>query len=262
MLAPKTGLTSLTEQVLQILPSYGVGKLQVSVNTMRTTSLQRKVWRDATNVGDIDLTATATCTHAATISPAETAACRWPSLITATASCWWTRESRFGLTVLIQQIRISATALHHIDGTVAYLSNVNKSTHEVLIAESVDGLLSLLPRGIFYNAVDYQQAINVLLGSVRHLPASLHNPRNNVPIRQSNIPSMTKKKKRFKKPATYRRPPSTFHSEAIAHQQRGPLQLEKTDPQLAHIPSDSSPALEKLTRSHKVFEVMPLNIVR
>ena len=34
-----------------------------------------------------------------------------------------------------------------------YLSNVDESTHEVLVAESVDGLLSLLPRGIFYNAV-------------------------------------------------------------------------------------------------------------
>lgn len=31
-----------------------------------------------------------------------------------------------------------------------YLSNVNESTHEVLIAESVDGLLGLLPCGVFH----------------------------------------------------------------------------------------------------------------
>ncbi len=35
---------------------------------------------------------------------------------------------------------------------LTYLANVNESSHEVLVAESVDGLLRLLPRGIFYNA--------------------------------------------------------------------------------------------------------------
>jgi len=97
-------------------------------------------------------------------------------------------------------------------------------------------------------------------------PASLQNPRNNVPIRQSNIPSMTGrkgKKKCSKKPAMYRRPPSTFHSEAIAHLQKGPLQLKEADPPLlALIPNQARPILERLTRSHKILEVMPLNIVR
>jgi hypothetical protein len=68
----------------------------------------------------------------------------------------------------------------HMCGGETYLSNINESTHEVLVAESVDGLLSLLPRGIFYNAV-------ILLVSKQqekvhgNLPASLHNQRNNVP---------------------------------------------------------------------------------
>ncbi len=33
-----------------------------------------------------------------------------------------------------------------------YLTNVNQSSHEVLVAERIYGLLSLLPGGIFYNA--------------------------------------------------------------------------------------------------------------
>jgi hypothetical protein len=36
-------------------------------------------------------------------------------------------------------------------GLRTYFSNINKSTHEVLVAERVDGLLSLLPRSIFHN---------------------------------------------------------------------------------------------------------------
>jgi len=61
----------------------------------------------------------------------------------------------------------------------------------------------------------------------------------------------------------YRRPPSTFHSEAIAHQQKGPLQLKKATPQLANIPNQAPiPQYRRLTRSHKVLKMMPLNIVR
>lgn len=34
-----------------------------------------------------------------------------------------------------------------------YLTNIDESSHQVLIAESVDGLLSLLPRSIFYDSI-------------------------------------------------------------------------------------------------------------
>ncbi len=87
-----------------------------------------------------------------------------------------------------------------------------------------------------------------------HIPASLHNPRNNVPIRQSNIPSMTRKKR---KPATYRRPPSTFHSEATTHLQIEPLQLRKDT--LSAVTSEV--LYLSLTRSHKVLKMVPFDII-
>ena len=38
-----------------------------------------------------------------------------------------------------------------------YLSNVDESTHKVLIAERTDGLLGLIPRGVFHNPTQGQR---------------------------------------------------------------------------------------------------------
>src|SRR5450756_993406 len=99
MLAFKTELTCLAEQILQILPSYSVGKLEFKVNKLPTTSLQKK-WKE-TNVGDIDLTASSSTTagtHATSESTTETAASR-TTFVTTSASSRWTSESGFCLTI-------------------------------------------------------------------------------------------------------------------------------------------------------------------
>jgi len=55
-------------------------------------------------------------------------------------------------------------------------------------------------------------------------------------------------KKRFKKPAAYRRPPSTFHSEATTRLQIRPPQLEREP-----LVGPRSYFVGELTRSHKIF---------
>jgi hypothetical protein len=102
MLAAKTKLTSLTEQILQILPSYCVGKLNSQVNIKLDRSCQRKR-RDVTNVGDVDLTATTTTTTAHATSESTTkSSTTCTTIVTAATSCWWASESGFGLTILFR----------------------------------------------------------------------------------------------------------------------------------------------------------------
>jgi hypothetical protein len=102
MLAAKTKLTSLTEQILEILPSYRVGKLNSQVNIKLDRSCQRKR-RDVTNVGDVDLTAATTATSAhATSEPTTKSSTACTTVVTAATSCWWASESRFGLTILFR----------------------------------------------------------------------------------------------------------------------------------------------------------------
>lgn len=71
---------------------------------------------------------------------------------------------------------------------MANLSNVDQAAHQVLVAESRDSILSLLPRSIFHNSEKEMLAIGFgqrILDSC-DLPASLQIPMDNVPTRQSN----------------------------------------------------------------------------
>jgi hypothetical protein len=112
------------------------------------------VWEGyVTDVGHVNLTATTACPHTTTISAAGAAGAKSAAsgctVVAAAASCRWAGESRFGLTILISHIRADRMISQ---GGPSYLSNIDESSHEVLIAESVDCLLSLLPRSIFYDA--------------------------------------------------------------------------------------------------------------
>ena len=153
MLAVKTELTCLTEQILQILPSYSVGKLEITVNKLPNTSLQMK--RKVTNVGDVDLTASSTTASAHSTSKSAAAAettTNGTTFISASASCWRTSKSGFCLTILDGEVS-TAEKDFSVTEKYTYLADVNKSSHEVLVAESVDGQLRLLLRGILYNAI-------------------------------------------------------------------------------------------------------------
>lgn len=111
MLAAKTKLTSLTEQILQILPSYCVGKLNSQVNIKLDRSCQRKR-RDVTNVGDVDLTAATTATAHATSESTTKSSTTCTTIVTAATSCWWASESGFGLTILFRGLVRLAEQLH------------------------------------------------------------------------------------------------------------------------------------------------------
>jgi len=153
MLAVKTELTCLAEQILQILPSYSVGKLEITVNKLPNTSLQMK--RKVTNVGDVDLTASSTTASAHSTSKSAAAAettTNGTTFISASASCWRTSKSGFCLTILDGEVS-TAEKDFSVTEKYTYLADVNKSSHEVLVAESVDGQLRLLLRGILYNAI-------------------------------------------------------------------------------------------------------------
>jgi hypothetical protein len=92
----------LTEQVLQILPSYRVGELDIKVNMMLSCSQRKEKGKDETNVGDVNLTAAAAGTHATAKSAAETTTSWW-TFVTAATSGGLSCKSRFGLTILVQR---------------------------------------------------------------------------------------------------------------------------------------------------------------
>jgi hypothetical protein len=107
MLAVKIELTCLAEQILQILPSYSVGKLEFKVNKLPTTSLQRKL--KETNVGDIDLAASSSTTagtHATSESTSETAT-SGTTFVTTSATSRWASKSGFCLTILYRKVSIA-----------------------------------------------------------------------------------------------------------------------------------------------------------
>jgi hypothetical protein len=110
-----------------------------------------------TDVGHVNLTATSACPHTTTISAAAAkSAASGCTVVAAAASCRWAGESRFGLTILISHFRADRMISK---GGPSYLSNIDESSHEVLIAESVDCLLSLLPRSIFYDAANILEPV-------------------------------------------------------------------------------------------------------
>ena len=102
-----------------------------------------------------------------------------------------------------------------------YLSHVDESAHEILIAECTDGRLGLLPCCVFHNPYTRQQKAHTMRQVIS--PASLHNPRT---IAQSVNPTSNNQNKTGKTTiTTHRRPPSTFHLEVTTHQRKALLRL-------------------------------------
>ena len=62
----------------------------------------------------------------------------------------WSGEAWLGLAIL------EHVSKRTVGPTVnAYFADINESAHERLVAQSVDGLLSLLPRSIFNDSVPH-----------------------------------------------------------------------------------------------------------
>ena len=72
-----------------------------------------------------------------------------------------------------------------ITAWIAYLADVDQTTHEVSVAEGVDGVLGLFPGLIFHNPRDSMVSQWSLwpMGRNRRndLPASLHDPQTTSP---------------------------------------------------------------------------------
>lgn len=105
----------------------------------------------------------------------------------------------------------------------------------------------------------------------KHSPASLQCPDNQAqpvnPTVHARKPENHEKSgsRKGTSHSTHWRPPSTFHSEEVTHRQREPLQLQSTTThhRSAFHRSQRQPPPPRswLTLSHKILEVMPLDIV-
>ncbi len=156
----RDGLTGLTEKILEILPSNIEGKLK---NPMSTHALAREVgstknrrWRCRAVVLHRRQhhhrhrhLRPSTCKVAATIAAAESAAAG-PGAATAEVAALGSGESRFGFAVLGKEIVISGSWVM-MGASRAYLSNVDEATHQTLIAERLNRLLSLVSSCVFHN---------------------------------------------------------------------------------------------------------------
>jgi hypothetical protein len=128
-------LTSLSEEILQVLPAYIEWELfgDVSKGNLK----MRGVKKGYTNVGHVNLPTASSSGGSAKASLLVTTKVTWSSSSTGhstakVASCGsWVGETRLGLSVF---------------------ANVYESSHEVLITERRHGILSLLPSCIFHNA--------------------------------------------------------------------------------------------------------------
>jgi hypothetical protein len=124
-----TVVSGLAEEVLEVLPSYVIGKLDGRVST----GCRRKHWeyKRGTNIGDVDLSSgTASSSWAAEATSIAAASAHSAAKVSASAAAGGA-ESRLGLSVF---------------------ANVYESAHKVLVAERCNSVLRLLPGGIFHDA--------------------------------------------------------------------------------------------------------------
>lgn len=134
---------------------------------------------DGTNIGDINLT-TRSSTSTAGASSTGTRVSLLPS------------KARFGFAVLQFDPEISFKISTSGSGGSNYLANVNEASHEVLVAERIHCMLSLLPRCIFHNPMRHALGTIPGDGKIKHAgnsPAALQIPDSRVPTRQPNSPS-------------------------------------------------------------------------
>lgn len=142
------------------------------------------------------------------------------------------------------------------------LPNVNQAAHEVLVAQLGDGLLCLFPGGVFNNATWYISQRHSVGEARQCLPAPLLRDAER-PAGQSSCsrPNGSRRKMSTSGAGNWRGTgvqdaPWTFHWEAAGHRQTRLLRLVT----VSHCVLDR-PSREGLTLSHKVLEVMPLDIV-
>lgn len=126
---------------------------------------------------------------------------------------------------LVFPMRMAAEKTRRPGNEGLHLSHVNQSAHEILIAQRVDSLLSLLPCCVFHNPT------RVRMQSRNHQALQPTHPHPYRTRGQCPNPSIqrptTKTKPERPAISTYWRPPSTFHSEVTIHRQKAlpPLKL-------------------------------------
>ncbi len=122
-------VSSLTEEVLQVLPADVVRKLDDWVST--SCRSKQGEYKKGTNIGDVDLSSCTTSSSRVAAEATSKTAARVHSAAKVTASgAARGAESRLGLSVF---------------------ANVYESAHEVLVAERCNSVLRLLPGGIFHD---------------------------------------------------------------------------------------------------------------
>ena len=62
----------------------------------------------------------------------------------------------------------------NLESRITHFSDVDESTHKILVAERIDSLLSLLPRRIFHDPTSISHCTNLYQNKKQHIPASLH----------------------------------------------------------------------------------------
>lgn len=137
-----------------------------------------------------------------------------------------------------------------------HLSHVNEPAHEILIAQCADRLLGLLPCCVFHNPT----MVSTSYPGDSPLRSTYPHPyrtRGQCPNPSIQRPT-TKIKPERPAISTYWRPPSTFHSEVVTHQQKAPPPLWCC---VRRATNGGQVRETRLTLPHKVFQVVPLDVV-
>lgn len=214
---------------------------------------------EGTNVSHVNLPATTTLGTARwpSVTALEAALHATTKTTSVAASC--ANEAGFSLAVLQK----SVSAVLSVTTASTDLSNVNQTTHKVLIAELIHGLLSLVSCRIFHNSVDLlvTGTLATIRGQWESLPASLQSSEDSAPIRQPNHPSKPQGRGATKE--------SQPNNHAIKPTFDIPLgssntSAKRTSPAKSRRPSVKIPPeieVKFLTLSHKVLEVVPFDVV-
>jgi hypothetical protein len=147
--------------------------------------------RDRTHVVNKNLAATSASTRwtakasaSATTIPTTTSS----TLVATTPTTGRASEARFGFAILQDALaRVpfeTSINLEHRKGGV-YLANVNKSTHQVLVAESVDGVLCLISTSIFNDSKTVSRHVQCRIQE--RLTRIPKRSKDEDPMRQSNV---------------------------------------------------------------------------
>ena len=120
-----------------------------------------------------------------------------------------TNETGLGFTVLGTKVR--SYTHNAMDSRKTYLTNINKTTHQALVAERIHGVLCLVPGCIFHNPgtqVSKKVRFEESQSSTHPHPYNMRsaNAHPSTPTQTTKIGGIE-----GTSPSTCKRPPSTFH---------------------------------------------------